>query len=192
MFSSLRANRRCPFLFAPAAGAATFPPPAGGASLAEVQRKLSAPSGRTCLRSSSTPAFRCRKKLPPVRANMLTQFVRPGQSVQKKGAAQNGRTACAVRAPRKAGALQIKIPKGESPCHRLMTASSSSRASARKRRSCLKNCISARFVTRSRPTRATTRIALTSRRLRKSTWRTSMLCALWSAPNPRSTVSARA
>ena len=50
-----KGNRRCPFLFAhrrgygvvPAAGAATFPPPAGGASLAEVQRKLSAPSGRT-------------------------------------------------------------------------------------------------------------------------------------------------
>ena len=39
----------------------------GGASLAEVQRKLSAPSGRTRLRSSSPPAFRCRKKLPPVK-----------------------------------------------------------------------------------------------------------------------------
>lgn len=36
---------------------------------------------------------------------MLTQFERPGQLVQKKGAAQNGRTACAVRASRKAGAL---------------------------------------------------------------------------------------
>ena len=45
--SKRKENRRLSFLFAPAAGAATFPPPAGGASLVEVQRKLSAPSGRT-------------------------------------------------------------------------------------------------------------------------------------------------
>ena len=91
--SKKKGNRRCPFLFALAAGAATFPPPAGGASLAEVQRKLSAPSGRTCLRSSCAPAFRCRKKLPPVKGEPPAQFVRPGQSVQKKGAARQGRTA---------------------------------------------------------------------------------------------------
>ena len=140
MFSSLRANRRCPFLFAhrrgygvvPAAGAATFPPPAGGASLAEVQRKLSAPSGRTCLRSSCAPAFRCRKKLPPVKGEPPAQFVRPGQSVQKKGVPPvKGEPHERFVHPVKR-APAIKIPKGESPCHRLMTASSSSRASARK------------------------------------------------------------
>ena len=49
------------FLFAPAAGRGTFPPSADGESPAEVQRK--------------TPR--------PERVNTLTQFVCPGQPVQK-------------------------------------------------------------------------------------------------------------
>ncbi|GAA6504753.1 hypothetical protein K350107B32_11460 [Agathobaculum butyriciproducens] len=52
------------FLFAPAAGAATLPPSADGESPAEVQRKT----------------------LRPLGANTLTQFARPGQPMQEKGA----------------------------------------------------------------------------------------------------------
>ena len=48
-------------------GAAPFPPSADGESPAECQRKTLRPLGRTCLRSSCAPAFRCRKKLPPVK-----------------------------------------------------------------------------------------------------------------------------
>ena len=54
-----KGNRRCPFLFAPAAGRGTFPPSADGESPAEIQRKTSRPPG----------------------ANTLTQFGL-GQSVQ--------------------------------------------------------------------------------------------------------------
>ena len=68
--SKRKGNRRCPFLFAPAAGAATFPPSAGGESPAEVQRK--------------TPR--------PERANTLTQFAPPAQPVLKKSAARTERT----------------------------------------------------------------------------------------------------
>ena len=68
--SKRKGNRRCPFLFAPAAGAATSPPSADGESPAEVQRKTSRPLG----------------------ANPLTQFVCPGQPVLKKSAAPSGRT----------------------------------------------------------------------------------------------------
>ncbi len=100
------------------------------------------PSG---VQQFSTPAFRCRKKAAVRQGRTRLRSSRaPLSRCRKRGAAQNGRTACAVRAPRKAGALQIKIPKGESPCHRLMTASSSSRASARKGEAARKNCISAR------------------------------------------------
>ena len=60
--SKRKGNRRCPFLFAPAAGRGTLPPSADGESPAEVQRK--------------TPR--------PERANPLTQFVCPGQPVQKR------------------------------------------------------------------------------------------------------------
>ena len=60
--SKRKGNRRCPFLFAPAAGAATSPPSADGESPAEVQRKTSRPSG----------------------VNTLAQFEYPGQLVPKK------------------------------------------------------------------------------------------------------------
>ena len=64
--SKRKGNRRCPFLFAPAAGAATSPPSADGESPAEVQRKTSRPLG----------------------ANPLTQFECPSQPVLKKPAAR--------------------------------------------------------------------------------------------------------
>ena len=76
--SKRKGNRRCPFLFAPAAGAATLPPSADGESPAEVQRKT----------------------LRPERANTLTQFARPGQPVQEKEPPRQGEPACgSSRAP---------------------------------------------------------------------------------------------
>ena|GEM_PF-4869894 len=60
------------FLFAPAAGRGTLPPPAGGESPAEVQRKT----------------------LRPDRANTLTQFAYPGQPVLKKLPPRSGEHAC--------------------------------------------------------------------------------------------------
>ena len=65
-----KGNRRCPFLFAPAAGRGTFPPSADGESLAEVQRKTSRPLG------ANPPAA--------VRA--------PRSTGAEKGAAPSGRT----------------------------------------------------------------------------------------------------
>ena len=92
--SKRKGNRRCPFLFAPAAGRGTFPPSADGESPAEVQRKTPRPlgantltqfaspaqpvlkklpprSGESACGSSCAPAFRCRKKSRHVRANRL-------------------------------------------------------------------------------------------------------------------------
>ena len=76
--SKRKENRRLSFLFAPAAGAATFPPSADGESPAEVQRKTSRPLG----------------------ANTLMQFVHPAQSVQRKEPPCQGEPACgSSRAP---------------------------------------------------------------------------------------------
>ncbi len=80
--SKRKGNRRCPFLFAPAAGAATLPPSADGESPTEVQRKT----------------------LRPLGANTLTQFACPGQPVQEKEPPRQGEHANAVRVPRSAGA----------------------------------------------------------------------------------------
>ena len=105
--SKRKGNRRCPFLFAPAAGAATFPPSADGESPTEVQRKTPRPErantltqfvhpgfpvqkkeppvrGELACGSSSAPHNRCRKRRRPVRANTLTQFAHPGFPVQKR------------------------------------------------------------------------------------------------------------
>ena len=84
MFSSLRANRRCPFLFAPAAGRGTFPPSADGESPAEVQRKTLRPLGANTLTQFEHPGQPVQKRSRPVRANLLTQFAHPGFPVQKR------------------------------------------------------------------------------------------------------------
>ena len=89
--SKRKGNRRCPFLFAPAAGRGTLPPSADGESPAEVQRK--------------TPR--------PERANPLTQFVCPGQPVQKRSRPVRGEPANAVRVPRSAGAEKGAARQGE-------------------------------------------------------------------------------
>ena len=92
--SKRKENRRLSFLFAPAAGAATFPPSADGESPAEVQRK--------------TPR--------PERANTLTQFVCPGQPVQRKEPPVRANPPAAVRVPRSAGAEKGAARQGEHAC----------------------------------------------------------------------------
>ena len=76
--------------FCPAAGRGTLPPSADGESPAEVQRKTPRPLG----------------------ANPLTQFVCPGQPVQRKEPPVRGEPADAVRAPRSAGAEKGAAPSG--------------------------------------------------------------------------------
>ena len=93
------------FLFAPAAGRGTFPPSADGESPAEVQRKTPCPERANTpaavrvprlsgaekeppcqgehARAVRAPRLSGAEKAPPVRANTLTQFVCPGQPVQK-------------------------------------------------------------------------------------------------------------
>ena len=78
-----KGNRRCPFLFASAAGRGTFPPSADGESPLRFSEKLPARKGRTRSRSSCAPVSRCRERSRPVRANTLAQFARPGPPVQK-------------------------------------------------------------------------------------------------------------
>ncbi len=92
--SKRKGNRRCPFLFAPAAGAATLPPSADDESPAEVQRKTPRPLG----------------------ANTLTQFACPGQPVQEKVPPGQGEPADAVRVPRSAGAEKAAAPFGRTAC----------------------------------------------------------------------------
>ena len=76
-------------------------------------------------------------------------------------------------------------------CRHWTTASNSSRASARKRRSCLKNCTSAPCATRLRPIRATMRTAPASPASRISARRTNTPSARSWVPNPSSAASAR-
>ena len=84
MFSSLRANRRCPFLFAPAAGAAMSPPSADGESPAEVQRKTLRPERANTPAAVRVPrSAGAEKGCRPLGANPLTRFVYPGYPVQK-------------------------------------------------------------------------------------------------------------
>ena len=88
------------------AGRGTLPPSADGESPAEVQRKTLRPEranppaavrvprtigaekeppcrGEPASGSSSAPVSRCRERSRPVRANTLTRFECPAQSVQK-------------------------------------------------------------------------------------------------------------
>ena len=78
--SKRKGNRRCPFLFAPAAGAATFPPSADGESPAEIQRKTPRPERANTLTQFVCPAQPLLKKLPPGQGVLLTQLVCPAKS----------------------------------------------------------------------------------------------------------------
>ena len=58
-----KGNRRCPFLFAPAAGAALSRAPQSALPL-RFSGKLSARQGEPACGSSCSPVIRCRKKEP--------------------------------------------------------------------------------------------------------------------------------
>ena len=84
----------------------------GGASPTEVQRKLSAPSGRTRLRSSSTPAFRCRKKLPPVKGEPASGSLRaPLSRCRKRVPPRMGEPPARFVHPVKRALCKSKFPK---------------------------------------------------------------------------------
>ena len=100
------------FLFAPAAGAAMLPPSADGESPAEVQRKTPRPLGANPLTQFVCPGQPVQRKEPPVRANTLTQFAHPAQPVQEKVPPVRANTPAAVRAPRSAGAAKKSAAHG--------------------------------------------------------------------------------
>ena len=79
-----KGNRRCPFLFAPAAGAAVSRAPQSATPSLNLSEKLPARKGRTRLRQFEYPAQPVQKRSRPVRANPLTQFAHPAGSVQKR------------------------------------------------------------------------------------------------------------
>ena len=87
------------FLFAPAAGAATLPPSVDGALLAEVQRKTFRPLGANPLTQFVCPGQPVQRKEPPVRANTLTQFAHPAQPVQGKEPPGQGEPPARFRCP---------------------------------------------------------------------------------------------
>ena len=112
--SKRKGNRRCPFLFAPAAGAATLPPSADGESPAEVQWKTSRPLGANAPAAVRAPRlFGAGKKSRPIRANTLTQFAHPGFPVQKRSRPVRANAPAAVRVPRSAGAEKEPPRQGE-------------------------------------------------------------------------------
>ena len=81
--SKRKENRRLSFHFAPAAGRGTFPPSADGESPAEVQRKTPRPERANSLTQFAHPGQSVQKRSRPERANTLTQFAHPGPPVQK-------------------------------------------------------------------------------------------------------------
>ena len=81
--SKRKGNRRCPFLFAPAAGAALSRAPQSATPRC-ISAKNSLPVRVNRLRGSSPPLNRCRKRCRPSGTNQLTQFVCPSQPVLKK------------------------------------------------------------------------------------------------------------
>ena len=78
--SKRKGNRRCPFLFAPAAGAAVSRAPQS-ATPAEPQRKTPRPLGANPLTQFACPAQPEQKRSRPSGANSLTQFACPRGSV---------------------------------------------------------------------------------------------------------------
>ena len=110
--SKRKGNRRCPFLFAPAAGRGTFPPSADGESPAEVQRKTLRPERANTLTQFARPGQPVQKRSRPLGANTLTQFAHPGFPVQEKEPPRQGEPANAVRAPRLSGAGKGAAPSG--------------------------------------------------------------------------------
>ena len=114
--SKRKGNRRCPFLFAPAAGAATLPPSADGESPpAEVQRKTLRPLGRTRLRQFVCPAQPVRRKEPPVRANPPAAVRTPRSAGAAKGTARQGEPACGSSRTPQGRCRKRSRPPGANP-----------------------------------------------------------------------------
>ena len=110
--SKRKENRRLSFLFAPAAGAATLPPSADGALPAEVQRKTPRPLGANPLTQFVCPGQPVQRKEPPVRGEPANAVRVPRSAGAEKGAARQGEHADAVRAPRSAGAAKKSAAHG--------------------------------------------------------------------------------
>ena len=110
--SKRKENRRLSFLFAPAAGAATLPPSADGESPAEVQRKTPRPLGANPLTQFVCPGQPVQRKEPPVRANTLTQFAHPAQPVQRKEPPGQGEPPARFRCPNCHGAAKKSAAHG--------------------------------------------------------------------------------
>ena len=110
--SKRKGNRRCPFLFAPAAGAATLPPSADGESPAEVQRKNPRPLGANTLTQFACPGQPMQEKEPPVRGEHANAVRVPRSAGAEKEPPVRGEHANAVRAPRSAGAGKRAAPSG--------------------------------------------------------------------------------
>ena len=90
--SKRKGNRRCPFLFAPAAGRGTFPPSVDGESPAEVQRKTSRPLGANPPAAVRVPRSAGAEKKPPVRGEPACGSSCAPVSRCRKEAARKGRT----------------------------------------------------------------------------------------------------
>ena len=92
--SKRKGNRRCPFLFAPAAGAATSPPSADGESPAEVQRKTLRPERANPPAAVRVPqSAGAEKTCRPSGANPLTQFASPVNRCKKQRTPKPGQKA---------------------------------------------------------------------------------------------------
>ena len=104
------------FLFAPAAGAATLPPPAGGESPAEVQRKTSRPLGANPPAAVRVPRWVGAERKPPVRGEHAHAVRVPRSAGAEKKPPGQGEPANAVRAPRSAGAEKAAAPFERTAC----------------------------------------------------------------------------
>ena len=94
------------------AGCPSFLPPAVGT--ASSPRRAPRRSRRP--QTANPPAEVQRKTPRPSGANTLTQFVCPGQPVQRKVPPGQGEHANAVRTPRSAGAEKAAAPFGRTAC----------------------------------------------------------------------------
>ncbi len=110
--SKRKENRRLSFLFAPAAGAATLPPSAGGESPAEVQRKTPRPLGANTPAAVRVPRWVGAERKPPVRGEHAHAVRMPRSAGAEKKPPGQGEHADAVRVPRSAGAEKAAAPFG--------------------------------------------------------------------------------
>ena len=94
-----RKTAGCPSFLPTAVGRGTLPPSADGESPAEVQRKTPRPLGANPLTQFVCPGQPVQRKEPPVRANTLTQFAHPAQPVLKKLPPGQGEPPARFRCP---------------------------------------------------------------------------------------------